>query len=74
LNETFYCPVSFHIFMCQVRSYFHLPFNWQDKLKKWTKIEEYEQKKLRSLFFLCQHHFSFHYFSLLLLLLTKLFL
>jgi midasin len=27
LNETFYCPVSFHIFMCQVRSYFHLPFN-----------------------------------------------
>jgi midasin len=27
LNETFYCPVSFHIFACQVRSYFHLPFN-----------------------------------------------
>lgn len=75
LNETFYCSVSFHIFMCQIRSYFHLPFNWQDKLKKWTKIEEYEQK-LTNLFFLYQHHFSFHYFSLLLLLLllTKLFL
>jgi hypothetical protein len=37
LNETFYCSVSFRIFVCQIRSYFHLPFNWQDKLKKWTK-------------------------------------
>jgi midasin len=27
LNETFYCSVSFRIFVCQIRSYFHLPFN-----------------------------------------------
>jgi midasin (ATPase involved in ribosome maturation) len=27
LNETFYCPPSFRIFACQVRSYFHLPCN-----------------------------------------------
>jgi midasin len=26
LNETFYCSVSF-FFVCQVGSYFHLPFN-----------------------------------------------
>jgi hypothetical protein len=36
LNETFYCSVSF-FFVCQVGSYFHLPFNWQDKLKKERK-------------------------------------
>jgi midasin len=27
LNETFYCSVSFRIIACQIRSYFHLPFN-----------------------------------------------